>query len=133
MTTFTKLSRQFSDLNLMFSPHPLSGDVVKVFDDNAVKKSILHLILMKPFDVPFHPEVSCQANNLLFELATPVTEELIKKTIIDVLTKFEPRAQIISIDVEDQSDQNAYRITVNFVVVGTERPITVSTLLNRTR
>ena len=131
--TSTKRSRQFSDLNLMFSAHPITGDVSRVFDENAVKKSVLHLIMMKPYDVPFHPEISCQANHLLFELASPLTSELIKKTIVDVLSKFEPRAQVTSVDVDDEIDSNAYKITVVFTVVGTERPVSVSTLLQRTR
>jgi phage baseplate assembly protein W len=129
----TKNNRVFSDLDLLFQANPITGDVVKKYDEDAVKRSVKHLILTKPYESPFHPEISCQANNLLFENATPITAELVKTSINQVLTKFEPRIQAFDVTVDDLSDQNAYSITVDFVVVGSDKTVSVNTLLHRTR
>jgi phage baseplate assembly protein W len=96
-TNLTTKNRVFSDLDMMFKAHPISGDIVKKYDENAVKQSIKNLVLTRPYESPFHPEISCQANNLLFELASPITAEIIKTTIIQVISKFEPRVSIFEV------------------------------------
>ena len=39
-------SRTFSDLDLNFIANPVTGDVYKKFDENAIKASIKNLVLM---------------------------------------------------------------------------------------
>lgn len=131
--SITTTNRIFRDLDLAFGANPVTGDVNKKYDDNAVKQSIKNLIMMRPYESPFHPEISSQVNNLLFEIASPVTAELIRTSIIQVITKFEPRVQQFEVSVIDQSDQNAYSVTVQFIVKGSDQSITVNTLLYRSR
>jgi predicted component of type VI protein secretion system len=131
--TVSSTNRIFRDLDLAFGANPVTGDVNKKYDDNAVKQSIKNLILMRPYESPFHPEVSSQVNNLLFELPTPITAELIKTSIIQVITKFEPRVQQFEVSVTDMTDQNAYSITVQFMIKGSITSTTVNTLLYRSR
>ncbi len=129
----TKPNRVFSDLNLLFLPHPITSDVVMNVDDAAIKRSLRHIVLSRPFDSPFHPEMSCQANNMLFELATPVTAEIIKATVIQAINKYEPRVTNLLVLVKDNSYRNAYTVEIYFSVIGNTKQITFSVLLNRTR
>jgi predicted component of type VI protein secretion system len=131
--TISSNNRIFCDLDLNFTANPITGDVSMKYDDNAVKQSIKNLILMRPYESPFHPEISSQVNNLLFELATPVTVELIRTTIIQVITKFESRVQNFDVTVVDNSDLNAYQVTVEFIIKGSDTSVTVNTLLYRSR
>ena len=117
----------------MFAANPITGDVSKKYDDNAVKQSVKNLIQMRPYESPFHPEISSQVNNLLFELPTPLTAELIRTSIIQVVTKFEPRINQFDVTVRDDSDNNAYYITVDFTIKGSDKAVTVNTLLYRSR
>jgi phage baseplate assembly protein W len=131
--TVTQNNRVFRDLDLAFTANPITGDVSMKYDDNAVKQSIKNLIRMRPYESPFHPEISSQVFSLLFELATPVTAELIRTSIIQLITKFEPRVDQFEVAVDDLSDQNAYNITVTFTIKGSDKTVTVSQLLYRTR
>jgi phage baseplate assembly protein W len=131
--TVSQTNVVFRDLDLAFSSNPITGDVARKYDENAVKQSIKSLILMKPYESPFHPEISSQVHNLLFELATPVTQELIKTSITQVISKFEPRVASFAISVQDDMDNNAYAITVQFIVKGSNKTVTLNTLLNRLR
>lgn len=126
-------NRVFKDLDLTFKANPITGDIVKKYDENAIKASIKNLVLMKPYEVPFHPEISCQANNMLFELGGPATAELVKTSIIQVITKFEPRISAFDVTVNDDIDNNAYNIVVDFVMKGSNKTVTVETMLYRTR
>jgi phage baseplate assembly protein W len=131
--TVSQTNVVFRDLDLAFSSNPITGDVARKYDENAVKQSIKSLILMKPYESPFHPEISSQVYNLLFELATPVTSELIKSSITQVISKFEPRVATFAVSVRDDMDNNAYAITVEFIVKGSSKSVTLTTLLNRLR
>lgn len=131
--TVTQNNRVFRDLDLLFAANPITGDVSKKYDDNAVKQSVKNLIQMRPYESPFHPEISSQVNNLLFELPTPLTAELIRTSIIQVVTKFEPRINQFDVTVTDDSDNNAYYITVDFTIKGSDKAVTVNTLLYRSR
>ena len=57
----------------------------------------------------------------------------IQKKIAEVLTNFEPRAQIIQIQASPNLDSNSYFVSINFKVLGIPQAITVETMLERLR
>ena len=91
ITMATRNTRQFTDLNLMFTKHPATADVTKKIDEEAVKSSIRNLISTKNYERPFHPEIGCQIYSLLFENFNPITVQVMKRTIFQVIEKYEPR------------------------------------------
>lgn len=133
MATINRQVRNFSDLNLLFAPHPATADVTKITNGNAVKAAIRNLILTQNYERPFHPEIGCQITSLLFENYTPVTKAIMERTVRDVLDKFEPRARLTRLDVVENIDQNAVDVIVEFALNNLERPITVTTTLTRAR
>ena len=133
MVTINRKIRQFSDLNMLFSRHPATADVTKKNDEDAVIASIRNLILTKNFERPFHPEIGCQFHSLLFELWDPVTQSVMERTILDVIEKFEPRANVTRVEVSDLSDTNEIQVTVEFLMQNVNSPITVTTTLSRVR
>lgn len=133
MATINRSIRTFSDFNLLFTAHPSTADVVTVTNENAVKAAIRNLILTKNYERPFHPEIGCQVSSLLFENFTPITKFIMEQTIRDVLEKFEPRARLTGIFVDEMPDDNAINVSVQFTLNNIERPITVNTILTRTR
>lgn len=126
-------TRQYADLNLLFTRHPLSGDVTKKQDEEAVKASLRNLISTRHYERPFHPEIGCQIHSLLFENFTPVTLQVMKKTIFDVVEKFEPRVTVLDVKIRDRADENRLDLDIIFRLNNSERPITVSTFLTRVR
>lgn len=133
MVTINRKIREFADLNLGFSSHPATADVVKRTDEDAVRAAIRNLILTKNYERPFHPEIGCQIHSLLFEMWDPVLKNVVERTIQDVIDKFEPRARIINVEVADKSDENAIDVTVEFIMQNYNSPITVTTTLSRVR
>ena len=133
MATINRLVRRYTDINLMFTPHPYSKDILTRKNIDAVKTSIQNLILTNNYERPFHPEIGSQVNNLMFELFIPSTIAALKKSIEDTITKFEPRASILDINIVDNSDQNAVDIEVTFSLNNVTSPITVLTTITRVR
>jgi phage baseplate assembly protein W len=126
-------TRIFSDLDLGFTKHPVTHDLSRKFDENAINQSLRNLILTRNYERPFHSEIGSQVRAVLFEPANPLTAIKLKRSIEDVVTNFEPRVVLLSVDVIDQSDNNAYTITITYRIVNSTRPIKLDLVLERTR
>jgi phage baseplate assembly protein W len=126
-------TRLFSDLDLNFTKHPVTGDISRRYDENAVKASLRNLILTSNYERPFHSELGSQVRALLFEPATPMTRVLLERSIEDLISNYEPRVQLIDVQANVSDDNNAVYVRVEFKIVNTERPLTLDLALERTR
>lgn len=129
----TRKTRVFKDLDLNFTAHPVTGDVVKRLDEEAIKRSVRNLVQTKNYERPFHPEIGSQIAGLLFEPFTPIINNLIRQTIVDTITNFEPRVQLLDVYVDGDGDNNEVFVRIEFKIVNTERPIVLDIILERTR
>ena len=127
-----KISRTFSDIDLNFIPHPVTGDIVKKYDESAIKAAIRNLVLTSNYERPFHSEIGSQLRNLLFEPMSPITIQLIQNTIGQTIKNFEPRAILLSVVANYSPDNNSVYVTVNFQIVNTTTTQTVNITLERT-
>lgn len=126
-------TRLFSDIDLNFTAHPVTKDITRRYDENAIKASVKNLLLTRNFERPFHSEIGSPIRALMFELPGPMFDVMLQRAIIDVINNFEPRVEIIEVLVNDASDENAVYVTLEFKIVNTERPITLDLVLERTR
>lgn len=126
-------TRTFSDLDLNFTAHPVTRDIVLRYDENAIKTSLKNLILTSNFERPFHSEIGSPIKRLLFEPASPMLAVVMKRAIIDVVNNFEPRVELLNVDVYVAEDSNSIRVTIEFRIVNTERPLSLDLVLERTR
>jgi len=136
-TIFTKglstNSRRWSDLDLDFNAHPVTKDISTKTDVEAVKRSIRNLILTNKYERPFQPQIDGGVTRHLFELATPLTYSDIESTIKNTVSNFEPRAEVISVDVSGDLDKNGFNVIINFKVLNTADPVTIELFLERLR
>ena len=129
----TRNTRQYSDFNLLFSSHPVTGDVARKNDEEAVKQSLRNLISTRHYERPFHPEIGCQIHGLLFENFNPVTAQVMKRTILDTIDKFEPRVTVLEVKLREKPDDNEVACDIIFRLNNSDRPITLTTLIARVR
>ena len=109
--------RQYSDLDLFFSRKTSNGDVNKITDIQAVKRSIRNLVQLNTYDKPFHPEISGGVLEMLFENMSPITGHVIARKVELVIENFEPRARLVSVSCSPDYNRNAYEVTVEFYIV----------------
>jgi len=126
-------TRIFSDIDLNFTVHPVTKDITRRYDENAIKQSVKNLLLTRNFERPFHSEIGSPIRTLLFEPVGPMFVVMMQRAIIDVINNFEPRVEILDVSVNDSIDANAVYITLEFKIVNTERPISFDLVLERTR
>ena len=126
-------TRIYSDLDFNFTAHPVTKDLVRRYDEDAVKTALKNLILTRNFERPFHSEIGSPIRQLLFDLPGPMFTVMMRRAIIDVINNFEPRVSIIDVEVQDESDNNTVYVTLTFSIINTTRPITLDLALERTR
>lgn len=126
-------TRIFSDLDFNFTAHPVTKDVSRRYDENAVKTALKNLILTRNYERPFHSEIGSPIRSLMFEPATPMLGVMLRQAIFDVVNNFEPRVQLTQVNVTVSDENNAIYITIEFKIVNTERPLTLDLTLERTR
>jgi phage baseplate assembly protein W len=124
----------YSDLDLR-DPFisPFTKDVIPVTDIMAVKNSVRNLVLTNFYETPFDPFRGSNTRGLLFENANPYTQMAINKEITRVLIQYEPRVNVTSVDVVDNSDVNAYLVTINFNVIALNTEAALNFYLERLR
>jgi phage baseplate assembly protein W len=123
----------YSDLDLLFIPNPVTGDINPIKDIEAIKKSVINLILTNFYERPFQPEIGCGVRGLLFEPADPITISDLEDAAKEVLENFEPRVRVLQVSALDDPDNNAYTMTIYFQILSTEQVAEVTTVLERLR
>ena len=130
----TRNVRQYTDLDLFFGRKSSNSDISKVTDIQAVKRSIRNLVLLNVYEKPFHPEIAGGVREMLFELMTPITAQIIAKQVENVINNFEPRARLVGVRVQPDLDRNLYELTIEFYVVNAPTELVdMSVMLERLR
>lgn len=124
----------YRDFPMFFSGvHPILKDISGIKDLEAVKHAVKNLILTNFYERPFHPEIGSNITALLFEPADNFTAKAIEEDILAVLKRFEPRTTNHTVEVTDNSERNAYEITIGFNVIFSPKREEINFYLQRLR
>jgi phage baseplate assembly protein W len=124
MASITSRAKDYSDLDLDFTVHPVTKDVVKKIGPNAVANF---------YERPFRSFIGSNAQKMLFENINPITANVLQDQIRDVILSFEPRATISTISVTPDIDNNGYTARIVFTVNNRPEPYTTTIFLERIR
>jgi len=123
----------FKDINLSLARHPITGDIASLTNIEAVKRSVRNLINTNFYERPFHPEIGSNVRSILFEPVSPVVASVLERHVKDVVENFEPRAELIDVQVSDNADANEYRVQIKFYVVNSSDIVDMNIFLERLR
>ena len=126
-------TRGWADLDLDFTAHPVTKDIVRKTNVEAVKRSVRNLIRTNMYEKPFHPEIDGGVTRHLFNLSTPETKHDIKLAVVNCLNNYEPRVVVDDVSVTGDLDNNGFNVSIYFTVINTPEPIEISLFLERIR
>lgn len=131
-TLISSRTVDYVDVDLSFNKKP-AGDVYKKKDASSVKQAIKNLLLTNHYEKPFQPFFGANLRGLLFELADDQTESEVSVNIASAIQSYEPRVEVMDINVNVLPDQNDMRVSIVFKIVSTEEIVTFTTNLSRLR
>lgn len=123
----------YSDVYTNFDVHPISNNLLRKTNEDAVKQSIRNIILTDNGERLFDPEFGGNVRALLFENIIEETFDLAEEIIRDAIINHEPRAELIDVNVGPTSDDNGIFIKIIFKVINIEDPIVLEVVLDRIR
>lgn len=126
-------SQTYSDFLPNLYPHPVSKDIVKYINENSVVRSIRNLLMTDRFERLYQPNIGTNLRKMLFEPISDATSEAIASFIKETITKSEPRAKIISVNVAPDDERHRYLVTLTVLIINTQDPISFNITLDRIR
>ena len=133
VASISSLRKNYTDLDFNFLENPGTGDVNKKTNAEAVKQSVRNLLLTKKYERPFQPELFSQLYDLLFENFTNTTRYALEKVIKNVLKAYEPRINVLDVNLTNNPSSNALGISLSYEIIAINVTTTQSIILERTR
>jgi phage baseplate assembly protein W len=125
--------KQWTDLDLNLTLHPIRKDIVPLRDDQAIKYAVRNLLLTNFYEKPFNLGVGANLRALLFEPADAITKQTLRKNILRSIKAGEQRVDVIFVNIVDDPDSNSYRILVKFRIKEYDTQEDVEIVLRRLR
>lgn len=133
ITTTTVQDQIYSDFLTDMVPHPVSKDVLRFVNEHAVIRSIKNLILTDQGERLYQPNIGSNIKRMMFEPMIESTAEIISQYIQETIEVYEPRAKVLEISVVPDYNNNLYSVSLTFMIINKEDPITVNITLDRVR
>lgn len=103
----------FSDVNpdvVVSSPYEL------VYDEEAIKKSILTILGTRRGTRPFRRNFGSDMMDILFDPMDDFTGERIKSSIVDAIQEWEPRVTLKTSSVIPDFNRQLYYVQLDFII-----------------
>lgn len=129
----TRQYRKYADIDAVFAANPVTGDVSLRTDEQAVKFSIKNLVLTMNYERPFNSSIGSQIKNYLFEPMDVTTKTLMREVISQTIENHEPRVVLQDVVIYDKPDDHEVVINIMFKIINTEKPLSLTFALERSR
>jgi len=113
-----RLSRDFKDISMSFQVNPLNNDLISIKNETAIARSVRNLIFTLPGERFFNENLGSRVSQTLFENMDEISASVIKDEITNTINNYEPRVDLISVDVSPNYDNNEFNVTINYYIVG---------------
>ena len=119
---YRKTSRSFKDISLSFARNPVTGDILPIKNEDAIKKSVMNLVKTRVGERFFNNLLGTNVQDALFELGSPALALSLESEIETLLANFEPRVRNPDISVDFEPDSNELYLKISYDIVGLPVP-----------
>ena len=123
----------YSDFLNDLTPHPIVKDIVRYTNEAAVNRSIRNLLLTNRGERLYQPDIGSDLQQLLFEPMIASTGDLIRKFVQNTISTYETRAKVLDVQVLAYEEQNAYAVTISYMIINRQDPVQLTVTLDRVR
>lgn len=117
----------YIDLDYSFERN-INNDIPLKYDKDAVKQSIIDILLTRVGEREFMPNYGSTLYWILFENMGVLTQIRIRNAIEDALTNWEPRIRIN--DILIQKEDTTWNIELDYTVIRIDQNDTLNMTLN---
>ena len=125
--------RIYKDIDMDFTINPVSKDIGRKFDVNAVKQALSNLFFYQRGEKKFDPNFGSGIRGMLFEPVDNISASVMEKEIEVMISNYEPRVRVDNVIVVASPDTHNYEVRIDFHVIGVREPQVYTTMLERLR
>ena len=119
-----RVSKSFKDISMSFKFNPLSGDLISLSNENAIARAVRNIVLTTPGEKFFDPDFGSSVSEILFENVDDITAISIQDEIKNCLANYEPRVELIDVNVDPNFDENQFDVIISYRIIGVDIPPT---------
>jgi len=94
----------------------IGKDVIVDYDVMAIRNSLINILTSRPGDKILNPLFGCRIDAYLFEAITDFKANMLGKEILKNLETFEPRIEILKVNVQPMIDIHTYYIKLVYKI-----------------
>jgi phage baseplate assembly protein W len=117
-----RVSQGFKDISMSFQVNPLNNDLISITNETAIARSVRNLIFTLPGERFFNQNLGSRVSKVLFENMDEISASVIKDEIENTINNYEPRVDLISVEVSPNYENNEFNVTINYYIVGIDVP-----------
>lgn len=132
-TQTQKIPELFSDFLTDFKPHPITRELSRVKNEQAIKQSLRNLIMTNYGERLFQSSIGSGIRRALFDFNDFVTAEDLRIHIEQTITNNEKRVQLLDLYIEPREEQNRMLVSITFAIINNKQIQQLDLILRRVR
>jgi|TARA_B100000287_G_scaffold271634_1_gene255743 phage baseplate assembly protein W len=117
-----RVSSGFKDLSMTFQANPLNYDLIGLKNENAIARSVRNIVFTLPGEKFFDEEFGSRVSGSLFENVDDITANVIIEEIRNSIERYEPRVDLVNVEVFPDFDSNAFDVLIVYNIIGADVP-----------
>ena len=132
-TQLQKIPELFSDFTTDLSPHPITGDLTRLREEQSIRQSIKNLVLTINGERPFNSRIGSTVNKSLFEFNDDLTSQALVDSITTSVVTNEPRVALMEVQAIPRPDNYHIDIRLLYTIINSRIPQSIDLVLRRVR
>ena len=117
-----RVSQEFKDISMTFKTNPLNGDLIALKNASAISRALKNIVLTGRGEKFFDPDFGSGVSESLFENLDEVTALNIKDEIEYSIVNYEPRVNLINIEINPNYDNYEFDTVIRYEIIGADVP-----------
>ena len=117
-----RVSQGFKDISMSFQSNPLNNDLIGLKNENAIARSVRNIVFTLPGEKFFDENFGSRISASLFENIDDITANVISDEITQSIERYEPRVDLINVEVFPNFDNNAFDVLIIYDIIGADVP-----------
>ena len=133
ITQVSKTPELFSDFLDDLVPHPVTGDVARIKNEQSIRQALKNIVLTNYGERPFQSYIGSNVTRSLFEMNDDITAESIRAHVDVAIKNCEPRVNLINVDVTSFPMEDKMAVNIVFAIVNSTALQNINLILRRVR
>ena len=113
-----RISKGFKDVSASFLVSTLNYDIISLKNENAIARSLRNLVLTLPGERFFNENLGSNVSKSLFDNIDSVSASIIESEIENTIKNYEPRVNLLAVNVVPDFDNNNFDVTITYEIIG---------------